>query len=121
MKLAAPKIVGGVSLVVALCAFALVWFAPWSGLVRSQRVLRVGINHSPPYSAIGPDGVPSGFSVEVIREAASRAGLSVQMIVAPEGPDRALAAHKVDIWPLLIDLPERHGPIRFTDAWVQAA
>jgi len=83
------------------------------------RVLRVGLNQSPPYSVIGSDGVARGFAVEVIREAARRSGIELELLVAPEGPDAALAAGKVDIFPLVTDIPERHGQIFFTDPWMR--
>jgi len=89
--------------------------------LRTRRVLRVGVNHAPPYSFIGPDGIPRGFAVGVMREAARRAGLSIRLVVSPEGPDDALASGKVDIWPLVTDIPERHERILFTDAWMRAS
>jgi len=85
----------------------------------AERAVRVGLNHSPPYCLIGSDGVPRGFVVEVIREAARRSGTDVELVVAPEGPDAALAAGLADVFPLVTDIPERQGRIFFTDPWMR--
>jgi len=84
-----------------------------------DRVLRVGLNDSPPYCLIGRDGTPRGFTVDVIREAARRKGIRLELVTALEGPDLAFAAGKVDVWPLLTDVPERHARIFFTDPWMR--
>jgi signal transduction histidine kinase/ActR/RegA family two-component response regulator len=101
---------------------AVFWMSPgaarFSG-TGAGRVVRVGFNHSPPYCTIGPDGTPRGFNVEVMKEAARRRGMRLDIVTAPEGPDLALASGKVDVWPLLIDLPERHKNIFFTDPWMR--
>ncbi len=84
-----------------------------------QRPLRVGINQSIPYNYIGSDGKPTGFATEVIREAARRRGVRLEMVAAPEGPDIALASGKVDAFPVVTVIPERQGHIWFTDPWMQ--
>lgn len=85
-----------------------------------KRPIRVGINHSPPYSFVAKDKSVSGPSKEVITEAARRRGIPLEWVVAPEGPDAALASGKVDLWPLITVLPERKGRIFFTSAWLRA-
>jgi signal transduction histidine kinase/ActR/RegA family two-component response regulator len=81
--------------------------------------VRIGVNHSPPYSFVGPDRVPRGFSVAVLTEAARRRGIKLTWLVAPEGPDQALAGGRVDLWALVTDTPARHGRIFFTDPYLR--
>ena len=87
--------------------------------IGSNRPLRVGLNNSLPYCSVGSDGIPRGFSVEVIREAARRKGIQLQVTAFREGPDRLLTQGKVDIWPLVTVLPERRPNIFFTDPWMR--
>jgi diguanylate cyclase (GGDEF)-like protein/PAS domain S-box-containing protein len=86
---------------------------------RAGRTVRIGINHSPPYAFIRPDGSPSGFTMEVLSEAARRGGIVLQWTVAPEGPDIALKSGKVDVWHLLTDLPDRRKWAYYTDPWLR--
>jgi len=88
-------------------------------LHRAREVVRIGINHSPPYALVGPDGSPGGFTVEVLTEAARRKGIVLHWTVAPEGPDIALRSGKVDVWHTLADLPDRHRWVNYTDPWLR--
>jgi hypothetical protein len=65
---------------------------------RPARTVRIGVNHSPPYSTIGADGTPRGFTVAVMAEAARRRGIELKWVTVQEGPDLALATGKVDLW-----------------------
>ena len=94
----------------------------WLALANSARipaVVRIGINNSPPYAIIHPDGSYSGFTIEVLNEAARRKGMVLQWIIAPEGPDIAIRTGKIDVWHLLTDLPERHKWAYFTEPWLR--
>jgi signal transduction histidine kinase/ActR/RegA family two-component response regulator len=68
---------------------------------------RMGFQDSPPRQFVSKSGEPYGPSIETAREAARRAGVALQWVLAPEGPDAALTSGKVDLWPLVADLPER--------------
>ena len=83
------------------------------------RPVRIGVNVSPPYSEIGADGKPHGFSVEVISEAARRRGIPIVWITANEGPDSALASSRVDVWPLVTVTQARLGTIFFSDPYLR--
>ena len=73
-----------------------------------------GYRHSPPNELTDERGRPFGFTVDLTTEAARRAGIRLRWVHAPEGPDQAFAHHAVDLWPLLVALPERTGHIHFT-------
>lgn len=50
---------------------------------RSSRPLRIGYQESLPYQVVAPDGAPSGPAVEIVREAAKRAHISLEWVYAP--------------------------------------
>ena len=112
-KVHVRTILASVALAVLIYAFV-VAYSPKPG-----KAVRVGVNHSPPYSTIGPDGKPQGFSVEVISEAARRCGIRLEWVVANEGPDAALASGKVDVFALVTDTQSRRGHIFFSDPWLR--
>jgi diguanylate cyclase (GGDEF)-like protein/PAS domain S-box-containing protein len=105
-------------IVLCLVSVAAIWL--FSRGPVYPRPIRVGINQSSPYAFIARDQTITGPSKEVITEAARRRGIPVEWVVAPEGPDAALASGKVDVWPLVTILPERRGRIFFTSAWLKS-
>ena len=103
-----------VALLFAGCLGPFVWVRTppaYSPALHPARPIRVGINQSPPYSSIGSSGLYSGLSVDLFRTIAQRKGLNIEFVLAPEGPDAALAKRKVDVWPLLTDTPSRRGKV----------
>ena len=112
-----------VQILVALLALGIVGVWAVRAIIpafpMTERVVRVGVNDSPPYAIVRPDGSPDGFSVEVLNEAARRARIRLQWIACPEGPERALKSGKVDVWHILTDIPERHAWAFFTDPWLR--
>jgi diguanylate cyclase (GGDEF)-like protein/PAS domain S-box-containing protein len=82
-------------------------------------VIRVGVNDSPPYVFVRPDGTVGGFSFEMLNEAGRRRGIVLQWIVAPEGPDVALKGGNVDLWHVMTDIPERHQWAYYTDPYLR--
>ena len=86
---------------------------------RPASTVRIGVNHSPPYSTIGADGKPRGFTVELMAEAARRRGIQIKWVTVQEGPDLALATGKVDLWALVTDTPERRGRIFFSEPYLR--
>ena len=92
---------------VSLAAAIAGWTALRARVPPPRRVYRMGFQLSPPRQYVSDDGQPFGPTVETIREAARRAGISLQWIRVPGGPDEALAKGTVDLWPLVADLPER--------------
>ena len=81
--------------------------------------IRVGFAEAPPYNVLGPGNKYTGASVEVLEEAARRAGFKVTWVNAPEGLDVALASRKVDIWPLVAITDERRRRFHLTEGWME--
>jgi ABC-type amino acid transport substrate-binding protein len=78
-----------------------------AGAPFPPRVYRMGFQQSPPRQFVSDEGEPYGPTIDTIREAARRAGIALQWVQVPGGPDEALAKGTVDLWPLVGDLPER--------------
>ena len=85
----------------------------------ASRVFRMGYEHSPPVQLVDPDGQIRGPVHEVLSQAAARRGIRLEWVHAPEGPDRALASGKVDLWPLMADIPERRGFVTITGPYLR--
>jgi len=98
-----------------LLAFAAV-IAVWGRVWRIPGgTYRIGIRSR---TAVTPAGRLDALAVEVASEAARRAGIRVTWVESPEGPDPALRSAKVDLWPILADLPERKPYMHITDPWI---
>src|SRR5580704_17852001 len=71
-----------------------------AGPQSRYRQVRIGVDQAAPYQS-WQDGLgPVGFTVDVMREAARKRGIDLHWVNCPEGPQKALRAGKVDIWPL---------------------
>jgi signal transduction histidine kinase/CheY-like chemotaxis protein len=111
-------------LLVRLIAFALVHsgmscsLAAWPS-PAPRREYRIGIHENAPYQIVGSDGSIRGLSVDIISEAARRAGVRLKWVVAPEGPASALKRKTVDLWPLVLEIPGRKQHFHITEPWIQ--
>jgi signal transduction histidine kinase len=103
----------GGCLLAAVVALAFFSRKPYAG-----RTYRIGVRNNSQYVMVSPDGWVEGLAVEVVSEAARRAGIHLRWIYSPEGPDAALSHGKVDLWPLLTILPERRRYLHVTDPWL---
>ena len=74
---------------------------------RAAASFRIGFEHSPPYQEVSGSGQPEGPAIEIVTEAARRRGIALEWVHAPEGPEPNLRSGRVDLWPLIADLPER--------------
>jgi signal transduction histidine kinase/ActR/RegA family two-component response regulator len=79
---------------------------------------RIGFESSPPHQYVGADGSPGGPAIELVSQAARNAHIPIEWVFAPEGPDESLSSGKVDLWPLLGDLPERRNRFYFSAPWM---
>jgi signal transduction histidine kinase/ActR/RegA family two-component response regulator len=85
------------------------------------RAYRMGFQDSPPRQFVTPEGKPGGPAIDVIREAARHAGLTLEWVEVPAGPDRALETGAVDLWPLVARLPERAKQYYISDPYEEEA
>ena len=83
------------------------------------RTLTVGFQNSPPYHFPDAQGNPAGPAVEILQTAAERAGISLRWRFSAEGPEKALSAGLVDLWPITADLPERRGLLYVSAPWAK--
>ena len=86
-------------------------------LHHSGRVYRLGVSDDPPMQSRTAGGQFEGFALDVVKEAARRAGIELALVYVPEGPDAALRARRIDLFPLLTIRPERYGKLYITVPW----
>src|SRR5436190_10799411 len=91
--------------------FALWFFAP-STPPLPQRPLRIGFEFNPPVQTRTAAGF-SGLSVETVSEAARRAGIQLEWVETGTSSEEALRKGLVDLWPLMVDLPDRRKYVYF--------
>ena len=78
----------------------------------------MGFQNSPPRQYASADGQPYGATIDTIRDAARRANIVLRWVLAPEGPDAAMASHKVDLWPLLASLEKRRSTFYISQPYI---
>jgi diguanylate cyclase (GGDEF)-like protein/PAS domain S-box-containing protein len=83
--------------------------------------VRVGVDHSPPFYSVAPDGSVSGLAVDVFNEAARRKGIRLQWVFHQDTPlDDLLAAGQVHMWPLVGATPERAKRFFLSEPWLES-
>jgi signal transduction histidine kinase/CheY-like chemotaxis protein len=107
----------------ALAAIAVVcatlgWVYVWRPHDHSHLVLRAGIRNNSLSTSLSPEGRVDALAVEVLAMAARRLGMHLHWVDCPEGPDQALRSKKVDLWPVVMALPERKSRFHITDPWL---
>jgi diguanylate cyclase (GGDEF)-like protein/PAS domain S-box-containing protein len=112
-------------ILLAACAGVVLVSAVWVAVARKSTsapaVLRVGVDDSPPFYLIQPDGSVRGLAVDVLDEAARRKGLKIQWTPLHDMPlEDALNKRVVDLWPLVGITPERRRSLHLTKPWIQA-
>ena len=75
------------------------------------------MGYSVPWAYLGPDGTPTGFYVEVMKEAASREGLAFEFVFRKDGPEKALRSGDIDLWAAAVPTEERRKSLYFTTPW----
>jgi diguanylate cyclase (GGDEF)-like protein/PAS domain S-box-containing protein len=96
----------------------------WYFLARQQPhtlVVRVGVDQSPPFYLIQPDGSVRGLAVDVLNEAARRSGIRLRWVPVQDVPlDDLLKRRVVDMWPLVGVTPERRAMFHLTSPWIES-
>ena len=101
----------------AIAALAMAGNLAVPRLHHAGRVYRLGVSDDPPMQSRTTDGQFEGFALDLVKEAARRAGIQLALVYVPEGPDAALRARKIDLFPLLTIRPERQGKVYITVPW----
>ena len=82
----------------------------------------IATDNSPPFQVIREDGSVGGAAVETIERAASRLGIRLRWKHVLKGPDAAFATDpEVDLWPFVMDLPERRKSFYIAEPYVTAS
>src|ERR1019366_6332343 len=102
-----------------LCCVSLAAVSPAAAQEGKQTSLKIGFRNSPPYQFPDAAGLPTGPAVELMRAAAAREGIRLEWGLAPDGPEKALISGQADLWPILVDLPERRKFLSITAPYLR--
>jgi two-component system, cell cycle sensor histidine kinase and response regulator CckA len=108
---------GSIVLAAGLVGTATYWYV---GLHRPRvpgRVLRIGFENIPPVQ-VRTDSGATGLAVDIVNEAAKRAGVSLQWIETGTSSEEALRGGLVDLWPIMADLPDRRKHVHITQPYL---
>jgi signal transduction histidine kinase/CheY-like chemotaxis protein len=108
---------GCAAAILAIAAGFVFWTI--SSQTQAVRTFRIGFQISPPYHYPDTRGRASGPAVALIEAAAKRAGIRLDWVFSPKGPEESLRSGSVDLWPLLADLVERHQFLYITQPWAR--
>src|SRR5262249_26086750 len=97
---------------------AVVFCAALQAGIDSAKTYRVGVDHAPPYNLLLEGGKITGLAVEVVREAAKRAGVRIEFVPINLPVDEALRSGKVDMWPAATDTQERRQWLYVAEPWL---
>src|SRR5271157_2443324 len=86
-----------------------------------ERPYRIGWEMDPPEQVRGDNGEPTGFAVELVREAARRRGIQLTWIYSEESSEAALRDGSVDLWPLMTITPERLRVLHISAPYLESA
>jgi signal transduction histidine kinase/ActR/RegA family two-component response regulator len=98
------------------CTF-LICLLPLSLAGQPPERVRIGLGYSVPWGYLSPEGTPTGFYVEVFKEAARREGIDIEIVFRRDGPEASLAADAIDLWAAAVPTPERRLLLHFSDPW----
>jgi PAS domain S-box-containing protein len=108
---------GSTLLAAALVGTATYWYVAVHRPTIPRRVLRIGFENVPPVQVRTDSGV-TGLAVDIVNEAAKRAGVSLQWIETGTSSEEALRRGLVDLWPIMADLPDRRKHVYITQPYL---
>jgi two-component system, cell cycle sensor histidine kinase and response regulator CckA len=118
MSLLPPSWLRRAAILVSLGIAALgIWYFATGSTYVPRGVLRIGFEHVPPVQIRTDSGV-TGLAVDIVNEAAKRAGLSMQWIETGTSSEEALRRGLVDLWPLMADLPDRRKHVHIMQPYL---
>ncbi len=104
--------------VIAVLVVVFAFYGFWRyKYVPDDRIYRIGYENDPPLHYPDKNGHPTGLAVEVVREAAQRAGVRLQWIFQRQSSEAALRSGQIDLWPLMTIRPERKGVVYITEPY----
>ncbi|MGP8247171.1 MAG: response regulator [Bryobacteraceae bacterium] len=112
---------GRLMLLVGLLAAALAGTGAYWRTARTlpKRTFKIGFQNNPPLQYVDAQGRPTGPVLDLIDIAARRSGIRLEWVYTPEGFERALSTNTLDLWPLLVDLPERRRFFYISAPWAR--
>lgn len=81
--------------------------------------LRIGFENNPPVQIRTATGF-SGLSVEIVSDAAKRAGIKLEWVETGTSSDEAFRKGLVDLWPLMVDRPYRRKFVHFASPYMHS-
>src|SRR5438270_6043772 len=82
--------------------------------------LRIGFENNPPVQIRTTAGF-SGLSVEIVTDAAKRAGIKLDWVETGTSSDEAFRKGLVDLWPLMVDRPYRRKYVHFASPYMHSS
>src|SRR5262249_49727368 len=86
-------------------------------IAPENRTYTIGWEVDPPDQVATESGEPTGFAVELVREAAKRRGICLQWVQHAESSERALRSKTVDLWPMMTITEDRKRLFHLTDPY----
>jgi ABC-type amino acid transport substrate-binding protein len=102
-------------LVVAL--LLIVALLPVIRITPENHTYIIGWDVDPPDQVATNSGEPTGFAVELVREAAKRRGIRLRWVLRPESSEAALRSKVVDLWPMMVITEDRKQILHLTDPY----
>src|SRR5215469_12383659 len=103
----------------ALAGLAAIWRLTASPPAVPNHLLRIGFEDNSPVQIRTESGF-SGLAVDAVNEAAQRAGIKLQWVETGTSSEEAFKKGLVDLWPLMVDLPDRRKYIHFARPWMHS-
>src|SRR4029077_1674203 len=100
-------------LVVAL--LLIVALLPLFRITPQNRTYIIGWDVDPPDQVATKSEEPTGFAVELVREAAKRREIRLKWVLHPESSEAALLSKSVDLWPMMVITKDRKKILHITD------
>jgi PAS domain S-box-containing protein len=114
------KQAGAIVIVAAIAVSFILWRFPTRVQPVPKEPLRIGIESNPPVQIRTGSGF-SGLAVETVNEAAKRAGIKLNWVETGTSSDEAFRKGLVDLWPLMVNLPERRKYVHFARPWMHSS
>jgi PAS domain S-box-containing protein len=105
--------------VAASAAVVVLWYFSTRPRSVPQRALRIGFESNPPVQIRTERGF-SGLAVDTVNEAAKRAGIKLEWVETGTSSDEAFRKGLVDLWPLMVDFPDRRKRVHFARPWMHS-